>query len=193
MTRDEILAMEPGRELDAKKQCTKCKRVLPLTEFGKNKKSRDGLQWNCRKCISEQAKKYIHSPKGKETKRRYFEKTKDRWREWKKDQRRKHAEKYPEKIRARHLIGNAVRRGYIPKPEESEDWYNRWEFHHPDYSRPYYGVWLRIPDHRKVDLGIMPCPPCTDYTEIVKAKLLVDWGLENKETKAALLAVMGDE
>lgn len=36
------------------KQCTKCKCVKPLLDFGSNKKSSDGLQWNCKECINRQ-------------------------------------------------------------------------------------------------------------------------------------------
>ena len=32
------------------KKCTKCKKKLPNSAFGKNKHRKDGLTWHCRKC-----------------------------------------------------------------------------------------------------------------------------------------------
>jgi hypothetical protein len=186
MTREEILAMPAGRELDALehddnfKRCTGCERVLFKLNFTKNKKSPDGLEWNCKSCKAKQIAIYTNSEKGKAKRREYYEQTKQRWFDLKREKRATKAEENPIKSRARQLIGNAVRRGYIPKPEFGEDWYNRWEFHHPDHSRPYYGVWLRTPDHRNVELGNMECPLCTDYSEIVMKNLLEDWGLKHE-------------
>ena len=40
------------------KQCSKCKRVLPSTEFYKNKSKVDGLATECKKCDSERGKAY---------------------------------------------------------------------------------------------------------------------------------------
>lgn len=176
--REQILEMSAGRELDDPlKYCRGCGKNQPIYQFTKNKRSPDGRDWRCKSCKAGLLKKYIHSDKGKETRRRYYERTKTRWMELKREKRTIYAKDNPEKVRARQLIGNAVRRGYIPKPEDSRDWYNRWEFHHPDYSRPYYGVWLLTPDHRNVEYGNMECPACTDYSDVVRKNLLKDWGL----------------
>ncbi|GED87973.1 hypothetical protein TNCT6_50580 [Streptomyces sp. 6-11-2] len=35
------------------KQCTKCKRELPLAAFARDKNRRDGLQVHCRECVAE--------------------------------------------------------------------------------------------------------------------------------------------
>lgn len=34
----------------AEKMCTKCKTVKPVTEFYKNRNSKDGYAWNCKQC-----------------------------------------------------------------------------------------------------------------------------------------------
>lgn len=39
------------------KQCTKCGRELPITEFSKNKSRKDGVQVWCRQCTSEYLRK----------------------------------------------------------------------------------------------------------------------------------------
>jgi hypothetical protein len=38
---------EPKR---AEKKCIHCKRTFPLVEFGRNKYSRDGIDYYCREC-----------------------------------------------------------------------------------------------------------------------------------------------
>lgn len=38
------------------KKCSKCKRELPVTEFNKSIKSKDGLQSYCKSCQSEAAR-----------------------------------------------------------------------------------------------------------------------------------------
>lgn len=38
------------------KKCTKCGREKPLSRFGSNKKSKDGLQWNCKECINKEGR-----------------------------------------------------------------------------------------------------------------------------------------
>lgn len=54
----------------------------------------------------------------------------------------------------------AIKRGWIIRPEGKQ-------FHHPDYSRPYFGAWLTALEHRQVHAGWIECPPCHDYSEQV--------------------------
>lgn len=35
------------------KKCTKCGRELPLSEFGKYNRTKDGLQYHCKQCVNE--------------------------------------------------------------------------------------------------------------------------------------------
>lgn len=97
---------------------------------------------------------------------------------YKREARKRYAAKYPEKVRARLLVGDAIRMGFIKPLEESRNWHNHFEFHHPDHSRPYYGVWLSRKDHTAVERGRKECPPCVDYSDYVKLALLKKWGLE---------------
>ena len=74
---------------------------------------------------------------------------------------RKERESRPEqkkKLHANHKIRFAVKRGWLSKPKG-------FVFHHPDYERVYYGVWLTQKDHMRVHAGILKCPPCRDYTK----------------------------
>lgn len=129
---------------------------------------------------------YHLSDKGRAKRREYYEKTKGKHMERKRAARERHAIENPEEVRARHLLGQAVRMGFIPKPpnEVTRTWNNRWEFHHPDHSRPYFGCWVRPSDHRMIDKGKMPCPPCTDWTDAVVSGVAKSWGLCRAVLKA---------
>lgn len=49
------------------KQCTKCKRTLPLSQFRKNKNSKDGLKGQCKDCINKYQREYwAHNPEKRE-------------------------------------------------------------------------------------------------------------------------------
>lgn len=167
----------------AVKLCKGCGIYKPTEFFGKNSRSKDGLDWRCKKCKAETARAYIHSEKGERARRAYYENHKSDHMEYKKEKRKIYAEQNPEKVRCRLLLGNAIRKGYIPKPENSRHWYNHWEFHHPDHNRPYYGVWLSPGKHRLVDMGKEECPPCADYTDTVMQYVLRDWGLAALKAK----------
>jgi len=97
---------------------------------------------------------------------------------YKREARRRYAAKYPEKVKCRWHLGEAVRHGFIKAPEQSRNWHNKFDFHHPDHSRPYYGVWLNKKDHWRVELGRLACPECVDYTDYVRMMVLKKWGLE---------------
>lgn len=45
------------------KVCSKCKRELPISEFNKNKNSKDGLYSYCRQCASERTSEYYKNNK----------------------------------------------------------------------------------------------------------------------------------
>lgn len=48
-----------------KKRCSKCGLIKSVSEFYKNKSSRDGLDHYCRKCNSERMLIYFRTDKGK--------------------------------------------------------------------------------------------------------------------------------
>ena len=46
------------------KECSRCGRELPVTEFGKNKRAKDGLQAFCKECFRQYARnKRVDAPK----------------------------------------------------------------------------------------------------------------------------------
>lgn len=54
----------------------------------------------------------------------------------------------------------AVKRGWIIRPEGKH-------FHHPDYSRPYYGAWVTPLEHMQIHAKMIDCPECVDYQQEV--------------------------
>ncbi len=132
--------------------------------------------------MDQRAKVPYHLTKaGKITRRAYYEKTKHLHMKRKREYRKRYAQMYPERVLARHLLGQAVKMGPKPPNERTRSWGNRWEFHHPDYSRPYYGCWLKTPQHRLIDLGKVKCPPCIDYEPRVRFNVLLSWGLNESK------------
>ena len=50
------------------KVCTKCKRELPVSSFGPNKRSSDGLKVYCKDCENENCRKYRAKKYGRKEK-----------------------------------------------------------------------------------------------------------------------------
>ena len=58
------------------KMCTKCKEVLPLSDFRKQGSTKDGLKYYCKECDDKLAKSYYQRNKNKIT---------DKVKEWQKN------------------------------------------------------------------------------------------------------------
>lgn len=52
------------RHMVRTKQCTRCDKVFPLTEFGKHRLSPDGHAYQCKECGRKRSKLYRESPEG---------------------------------------------------------------------------------------------------------------------------------
>ena len=61
------------------------------------------------------------------------------------------------------------------------------EFHHPDYTRPFYGAWACMSCHRKIDHGSLEVMPAqmNDYEPLVKSKLRTFRWREEQDKLAA--------
>lgn len=66
-----VISSECGHGLrkdsEPTKRCYKCGQIKPISDFNKNKKSKDGLQSECRECHAETMRKY-HLKKAEEIK-----------------------------------------------------------------------------------------------------------------------------
>lgn len=137
------------------RECTICKLIKPLEEFGRSSKGKYGHDAQCKKCKYAKTgrKNYL------ESKERCHANAK-RWNQKNRDlvnekARLRYAEdksstiardrKHAEKIKAQHLVQTHVRRGKIIKPNicsicncEAK----RIEGHHADYSKPLEVIWV---------------------------------------------------
>ncbi len=118
--------------LSALKTCTKCRRQLPVSAFGKDKRSISGLRWCCKSCDNARAREsYRTNGRKSYNPRPAYDKARQR---------------SPEYI-ARLRVRDAVRRGRIQKPSACEDCGAPTEAsllqgHHEGYARPLHVVWL---------------------------------------------------
>lgn len=138
----------------ATKKCTKCGRELPVTEFNKNRNSKDGLQYICRSCFSEYNKaRYASDPeRHKANVRKYRSENLENLFET----RMKMAEKNPNHKNANVAVDLALKLGYITNPGVccgcgAVSGERRIEAHHYDYSKPLSVAWLCTPCHRRMD------------------------------------------
>ncbi len=92
------------------KKCNKCGEVKPKTEFYKNKKTKDGLQYTCKKCCRELNKEYYKNnyEKARENRRIWRENNPEYNKEWAKNNpekvreyQRKYYKNNPEKVKKR--------------------------------------------------------------------------------------------
>lgn len=79
------------------KQCTKCKETKPLTEFNKNKKTKDGLQFRCKLCRNEYYRKY--NLENKQKIKQIQQKWREENKEWVKSNNKKYYKENKEKIK----------------------------------------------------------------------------------------------
>lgn len=139
---------------DARKKCVGCGQELPLTEFNKNKNSKDGLQDKCRSCFSRYNKARYAANREKfkaDTKRYREENPKAVF-----QTRLKTCAKNPTRVNASRAVEAALNAGELANPGvcygcgcTSEE--HRIEAHHHDYSKPLEVVWLCTPCHRRMD------------------------------------------
>lgn len=59
------------------RKCSKCKQILPLTAFHRNKTQPDGRGYHCKKCKVKYTKKYRETPNGKAARQREYKKYKE--------------------------------------------------------------------------------------------------------------------
>ena len=194
------------------KKCSRCGRTLPITEFNKNRKSKDGLQDKCRECFSAYNRKHYQENRDKIRKdvHDYQRDNKmnvylSRQKTW--DSKEKHT-----KVEARRLLDAALDAGVIDRPDHcqacgcsSEE--HRIEAHHNDYEWPLDVIWLCTPCHRRADAaraareaGMNPFDPYTGFgnkpslTQEHDEALFISWamGLETKSAMAERLGIDGN-
>ena len=100
-----------------------------------------------------------------EIRRNWYERNKIRVMERRRERLSDPVERANELCRSRFRF--AVKRGWIKRPG------GNLVFHHPEYSRPYYGVWITQADHMLIHAGLIECPTCVDYEEYVNEQRIL--------------------
>lgn len=143
-----------------KKICSTCKIEKKRSEFYRKKAHKDGLTSQCKSCVnecnkiyrekhkqelSEKAKIYFKTPKGKESHRKSIEKYNktEKCKSVKKKSDKKYKKSNPKKHRAHWTLQNAVRYGKIKKPKTCSICGKEClpHGHHTDYSKPLDVIW----------------------------------------------------
>lgn len=111
------------------KKCYKCAVVKELFEFSKHKQKNDGLQTDCKSCVSDYKKaRYLANPeKAKEKNKAWYlanqEKAKEKSKAW----RLTNPEKAKEKDKAK----------YLANPEKAKEISKAWQRANPDKRKRY--------------------------------------------------------
>jgi hypothetical protein len=125
------------------KICSKCKHILPVSIFCKDRSKSDGLYSSCKTCMNTTQRRYFRSSRGKQVKKAYGQihaEQKSRYQKqyyqgYKKTERYKDTRyryeqsekgrmtkrrnnhkcclRHPDRMKARHVIGNAIAAGQL--------------------------------------------------------------------------------
>lgn len=136
------------------KKCSECGRVLPISEFNKLRRSKDGHQDRCRDCFSRYNKKRYaeNREQVKETVRKYRQENPQNDLET----RLKACSKNPCRKNAWMAVDAALKAGVLVKPDRcsgcgAEPTGRGLEAHHHSYEKPLEVVWLCTKCHRALD------------------------------------------
>lgn len=121
------------------KQCFKCGRIKPLSEFYAHKQMRDGHLNKCKECTKREIRERRASHPDREL-----------------DTRLSACARKPTRKNAYMAVDAAIRAGVISRPDRCmgcgcPDTEHRVEAHHSDYSKPLEVIWLCTPCHRAMD------------------------------------------
>jgi len=125
--------------LEEIKECTKCKRALPLNCFSKDKKTKDGHNYLCRECKKKQLKKYRNSKNGRATRH---------------DEIIKYKAKNRDNFRAYTALYRAIKKGIVSKMPCivcGEPAFG----HHENYSKPLDVIWFCPKHHSDLHKGLI--------------------------------------
>jgi len=144
------------------KKCIKCDKVIDISKFHIQKKSKYGVRNTCKKCVSiysklyrinniEKIKEYDNNRPNRLERIEYnklISKT-DHGKMIKKKCIDNYNSKFPEKMIARRMVSNGIRDGKITKKPCSICGDKKSQAHHDDYSKPLDIVFLCDIHHKE--------------------------------------------
>lgn len=150
------------------KTCTKCLQRKALKHFYKTAQNKDGYSYKCSDCTKDYFAKYRDKNRGKirDYESEYFYRNKpkarasmEKYRSTKRgiDATRratqKYKSRYPEKIKAKSSVQNAIKTGRLKRKRCEKCRKSPAEAHHDDYSKPLHVRWLckkhHVEHHKK--------------------------------------------
>ena len=131
------------------KRCSHCKPIKPISNFTKDRLSKDGLAYRCKACQRIDRMRYLKTEKGKAAQKRYRQSDKGRAAELKR------VKKYRKTEKGRKTYLKAQRK--FGKSEKGKAYQKQWCLNHPESRKAKAAVnWL-------VRIGKLPRPdtlPC---------------------------------
>jgi hypothetical protein len=138
-------------ELVSHKVCTVCKRLLPLPDFCRSKRSADGRLYRCRTCDYKNNRKWraAHPEEWAQHQQQYRQRAKGKLRADVRSRRAAH----PDRYRAQWAVGNALVGGHLKRPRRCSVCHRVClpDAHHEDYSKPLEILWVCRPCHYQLD------------------------------------------
>jgi len=151
------------------KTCPNCESQKPLSEFGRNKNTSDGLTVWCKSCRNERARKWREDnlERAREVNRQnkrdererkgtdHFRKYDRGWYVKNSEKKKKDVadsrKRNQKKVKAQNKLNKAVQYGRVVKPERCEhcNEVKDLDGHHYDYDKPLDVIWLCRSCHMK--------------------------------------------
>lgn len=97
------------------KICTKCKQTKPLSEFHKDRSTKDNHRPDCKICSLKRIKEYSQTERGKAAHKRYYQSKKGKI--TRRTAQRRFRILHPEFQKAEDAVKSAIRAGKMPRPD----------------------------------------------------------------------------
>ena len=130
------------------KECFKCRRSLPLSEFYRHPRMADGTLGKCKDCAKKDVRERYALARADRSKYERERNLQPGRRAKKAEYHRRHNERNPEKAKARNAVGNAVKTGKLARLPCEVCGSAKSQAHHHDYSRPFDVRWMCFACHR---------------------------------------------
>lgn len=133
------------------KKCCTCKELKPKSEFYADKRTSDGLKYQCKRChgiTSVQSRNLErHRTVNREFMRKARAKDPDKFRA----RERSFCRRKDIRVQARAVVNNAVKNGQLKRPNNCQECgrEKRLTAHHNDYNKPLEVRWLCYECHGK--------------------------------------------
>lgn len=133
------------------KECSKCKEHKTNEDFYKDKRTKDGLKSQCKKCHTKTSITTRNVEKAREANKKYMRRAVAKNPQKYRKQWRKYSRVKDEKTYARMVLNSAIRSGIVMKPILCQECKRKIKLtaHHDNYDEPLCVEWLCYECHAK--------------------------------------------